>query len=146
MARGSSRARKRKRRRKRGPGPVIGILLLGMLSCWLGLVKVDRQIRAVTINQSPPLWETREEGEVLTLTLLGHSARVDLVPFRAAGEELSRILRTPSAPERLFLGLREAFPLPPLPPYRPQERPAPQLPRKGSFSKEFVFGGMEGWV
>ena len=101
--------------KKRGPGPVLAILLAGAVACWLGLVKVDRQIRAVTINQSPPLWETKEEGETLRLTLLGHTAQVNLSPLRAVKDEISLILQTPSAPERLFRELGERISLPPLP-------------------------------
>lgn len=131
-------AKKKKRpkkgaKKKRGPGPVLAILLAGAVSCWLGLVKVDRQIRAVTINQSPPLWETREEGETLTLTLLGHTAQLDLAPLRAAGEEFCRVLKTPSAPERLLRELGERITLPPLPEYRPKEKP-----RKASAEKMFA--------
>lgn len=48
--------------KRRGPGPALAVLLAGMVCCWLGLVKVDRQIRAVTINRSPPLWETQAAG------------------------------------------------------------------------------------
>lgn len=135
-------AKKKKRpkkgaKKKRGPGPVLAILLAGAVSCWLGLVKVDRQIRAVTINQSPPLWETREEGETLTLTLLGHTAQLDLAPLWAAREEFCRILKTPSAPERLLRELGERITLPPLPEYRPQASPK-EKPRKASAEKMFA--------
>ncbi len=123
--------------KKRGPGPVLAILLAGAVACWLGLVKVDRQIRAVTINQSPPLWETKEEGETLRLTLLGHTAQVNLSPLRAAKDEISLILQTPSAPERLFRELGERISLPPLPEYRPQETPY-EKPRKANAEKMFA--------
>ena len=100
-------------------------------------MKVDRQIRAVTINQSPPLWETKEEGETLRLTLLGHTAQVNLSPLRAVKDEISLILQTPSAPERLFRELGERISLPPLPEYHPQETPR-EKPRKANAEKMFA--------
>lgn len=107
--------RKRERRavsrKKRGPGPVAAILLAGMVCCWMGLVKVDRQIRAVTINQSPPLWERREEGDIVRVTVLGHGAAVDLGPARQAGKaiqtEAQEVLETPGAPARMAMAFVE---------------------------------------
>lgn len=87
--------RKRSLPRRRGPWPAAAILLAGAVCCWTGLVQVDRQIRSVTIQQSPPLWETRLEGDVRSFTLLGRTARVDAGPLRRAGEELRLILETP---------------------------------------------------
>lgn len=118
---------------------MVCILLAGMTACWMGLVKVDRQIRSVTINCSPPLWETKEEGELLTVTLMGKSVTVDLSPLREMGEGLERVLQTPSAPERIWQGIRELLPRMKWPEYRPEERQ--QLPRwekERSFTKEFV--------
>lgn len=93
-------------RKKRGTWPVPAILLAGAVCCWMGLVKVDRQIRAVTINQSPPLWEAREDGDMVFLTLMGQSAAFDLGPVKrvgqAIGEEALRIINTPAAPERVW--------------------------------------------
>lgn len=87
-------------------GPVAAVVLAGVVCCWTGLVKVDRQIRAVTINQSPPLWETKEEGDVVRFTLLGKEAELDLGPARQAGralgEEAVQVLHTPAAPERIW--------------------------------------------
>lgn len=103
-----SKGRKGKRpvpRKKRGPGPVLAILLAGAVCCWLGLVKVDRQIRAVTINRSPPLWETRAAGDDLRVTVLGRRLTLDLAPVRRAGEELVLLLETPPAPARAARGL-----------------------------------------
>lgn len=92
--------------KKRGIWPVLVIFLTGAVCCWMGLVKVDRQIRAVTINQSPPLWEAREDGDMVFLTLMGQSAAFDLGPVKQAGrifgEEAARIINTPSAPERVW--------------------------------------------
>lgn len=100
----------RKGKRKRGIAPA-AVVLAGAVCCWTGLVKVDRQIRAVTINQSPPLWETREEGNILRVTLLGHEAELDLGPARevgqAVGAEVAQILQTPAAPERVWWAVRE---------------------------------------
>ena len=94
------------KRKKRGIGPVAAIFLAGAVCCWMGLVKVDRQIRAVTINQSPPLWEAREMGDTVWFTLMGRQGALDLGPAkqigRAIGEEAVRILNTPSAPERMW--------------------------------------------
>ena len=98
-------------RKKRGPGPAAAILLAGMVCCWMGLVKVDRQIRAVTINQSPPLWERREEGDIVRVTVLGHGAAVDLGPARQAGKaiqtEAREVLETPGAPARMAMAFVE---------------------------------------
>jgi len=97
------------KKKRRGPGPVIAVVLAGMISCWMGLVKVDRQIRSVTINQSPPLWESREEGDVLRVILLGRKMSVDLSPVKRAGETVGELLRTPPAPARLARGVWEAL-------------------------------------
>ena len=98
-------------RKKRGPGPAAAILLAGMVCCWMRLVKVDRQIRAVTINQSPPLWERREEGDIVRVTVLGHGAAVDLGPARQAGKaiqtEAQEVLETPGAPARMAMAFVE---------------------------------------
>ena len=98
------------RRKKRGPGPAAAIVLAAAVCCWTGLVRVDRQIRAVTINQSPPLWESREEGDLVQVTVLGHRMAVDLGPARRAGEaigaQLGEVARTPSAPARVLLAVR----------------------------------------
>lgn len=100
------RKEKRKERKKRGIAPAAAVVLAGAVCCWMGLVKVDRQIRAVTINQSPPLWEAREEGDLLFLTLMGQSAAFDLGPVkqvsRAVSAEAVGILNTPAAPERVW--------------------------------------------
>lgn len=104
---------KGKERKKRGIWPVLAIFLAGAVCCWMGLVKVDRQIRAVTINQSPPLWEAREDGDMVLLTLMGRQAAFDLGPVRQVCrvmvEEAVRIINTPAAPERVW---RMAFLLP----------------------------------
>ena len=80
--------------------------MAGAVCCWTGLVRVDRQIRAVTINQSPPLWEAREDGDLVFLTLMGNQAALDLGPVkrlgRMIGEEAVQILNTPAAPERVW--------------------------------------------
>ena len=106
-----SKKKQPKKRRKRGPLPVLVILLAGVVSCWTGLVKVDRQIRAVTINQSPPLWERREEGDIVRVTVLGHGAAVDLGPARQAGKaiqtEAREVLETPGAPARMAMAFVE---------------------------------------
>lgn len=110
--RGSVKTKERKKR-GRGIGPVVAVMLAGAACCWMGLVKVDRQIRAVTINQSPPLWEAREEGDLVFLTIMGQSAAFDLGPVKRAGqaigEEAVQILHTPSAPERVWRMVREGF-------------------------------------
>lgn len=102
---------KERKKRGRGIGPAAAVVLAGAVCCWMGLVKVDRQIRAVTINQSPPLWETREEGDLVCLTLMGRSAELDLGPVKrlgqAIGEEALRIMNTPAAPERVWRMVRE---------------------------------------
>lgn len=91
----------------------MAVFLTGAVCCWTGLVKVDRQIRAVTINQSPPLWEAREEGDTVFLTLLGNQGSLDLEPVRRVGrmmgEEAVRILRTPAAPERMWKMVTEGM-------------------------------------
>lgn len=101
--------RKSRKRKKRGPVPVIVILMVGAVSCWMGLVKVDRQIRAVTINQSPPLWESREEGDYWKVTLMGRPLELDISPLRRAGEVTAEVLETPSAPVRLAREIWEAL-------------------------------------
>ena len=101
--------KKPRRRKKRGPGPVTAVVLAGMVSCWMGLVKVDRQIRAVTINQSPPLWESRGEGSRWRIIVMGEMVEVDLSPVEKAGETVMELLRTPTAPERLARGMWEAL-------------------------------------
>lgn len=89
------------------------VLLAGTVCCWIGLVKVDRQIRAVTINQSPPLWEAREDGDLVFLTIMGQSAAFDLGPVKrvgqAIGEEAVQILNTPAAPERVWRMVKEGM-------------------------------------
>ena len=60
MARNSP-GKKRRKGKKRGPLPALAACLAGALLCWGGLSTVDRRIRAVTINQSPPLWEIQED-------------------------------------------------------------------------------------
>ena len=100
--------KKRSKGRKRGPLPVMVLCLAGALCCLGGLSTVDRRIRAVTINQSPPLWEVEEEMDregtsVWHLSILGRETTVDLAPLQEVGGEISLILRTPSAPVRLFL-------------------------------------------
>ncbi|MCI8653426.1 MAG: hypothetical protein HFF11_07025 [Angelakisella sp.] len=100
-----SKKKQPKKRRKRGPLPVLVILLAGVVSCWTGLVKVDRQIRAVTINQSPPLWESRTQEDTLCVTLLGNRLELDLSPLRVVGEETGALIKTPPAPVRLVLEL-----------------------------------------
>lgn len=105
MAEKKEKGKKRKKR-GRGSARVAAVLLAGAVCCWTGLVKVDRRIRAVTINQSPPLWEAREDGDLVFLTLMGHQAAFDLGPVkqasRAFGEEALRIIHTPAAPERMW--------------------------------------------
>lgn len=91
--------------KKRGAGPVLCVLLAGVICCWLGLVKVDRQIRAVTINRSPPLWEARGAGEELWVTVLGRQVVLDLGPVLRAGEEFLLVWETPPAPARAARGL-----------------------------------------
>lgn len=102
----AKRRGKRRGKKQRGIGPVAAVVVTGAICCWTGLVRVDRQIRAVTINQSPPLWETREVGDVMEVTLLGRGIQLDLGPVRrtgrALGEEAVQILHTPAAPERLW--------------------------------------------
>ncbi len=100
--------KKPRRRKKRGPGPVIAIVLAGMVCCWMGLVKVDRQIRAVTINQSPPLWESRGEGSRLEIILLGQRMELDFSPVERMGEAVVELVETPGAPVRLMRGAWEA--------------------------------------
>lgn len=94
------------KRKKRGTGRVAAVVLAAMVCCWTGLVKVDRQIRAVTINQSPPLWEAREEGDLVFLTLMGNQGSLDLGPVKQLGqmigEEAVQIINTPAAPERVW--------------------------------------------
>ena len=101
--------RKRERRavsrKKRGPGPVAAILLAGMVCCWMGLVKVDRQIRAVTINHSPPPWESQAAGDEVRLTILGRRVAVDLSPLQRVQKEAALLLETPPAPVRAVLDL-----------------------------------------
>ncbi len=103
--------RGKKKRGRRGPGPVAAVLLTAAVCCWTGLVQVDRQIRAVTINQSPPLWERREEGDIVRVTVLGHGAAVDLGPARQAGKaiqtEAREVLETPGAPARMAMAFVE---------------------------------------
>ena len=103
--------RGKKKRGRRGPGPVAAVLLTAAVCCWTGLVQVDRQIRAVTINQSPPLWERREEGDIDRVTVLGHGAAVDLGPARQAGKaiqtEAREVLETPGAPARMAMAFVE---------------------------------------
>lgn len=105
------------RKKKRGPGPVAAIVLAAAVCCWTGLVRVDRQIRAVTINQSPPLWESREEGDLVQVTVLGHRMAADLGPARRAGEaigaQLEEVAQTPSAPVRVLLAVRSLAERPP---------------------------------
>lgn len=107
--------KKRGKRKGRGKeaGRVAAVLLAGAVCCWMGLVKVDRRIRAVTINQSPPLWEAKEEGDLIYLTLMGSQAALELGPVKrlgqAIGEEAVQILNTPAAPERLWRMLREGM-------------------------------------
>jgi hypothetical protein len=101
---------KRKKPGRRGPLPALALCLAGALCCLGGLSAVDRRIRAVTINQSPPLWEVEEELDregtsVWHLTILGRETTVDLAPLQEAGREISLILRTPPAPVRLLLAL-----------------------------------------
>ena len=103
--------RGKKKRGRRGPVPVAAVLLTAAVCCWTGLVQVDRQIRAVTINQSPPLWERREEGDIVRVTVLGHGAEVDLGPARQAGKaiqtEAQEVLETPGAPARMAMAFVE---------------------------------------
>ena len=106
MARNSP-GKKRRKGKKRGPLPALAACLAGALLCWGGLSTVDRRIRAVTINQSPPLWEIQEDldqegSAVWRLTILGRETTLDLAPLQDLGRELSLILRTPPAPVRLF--------------------------------------------
>lgn len=104
---------KRKKRKKRGMGPVAAVVMAGAVCCWMGLVKVDRQIRTVTINQSPPLWEAKEEGNMIFLTLMGQSAAFDFGPVKQVGQAVSvevvRIWNTPSAPERMWRMVQKGF-------------------------------------
>lgn len=89
---------------RRGIAPAVAVGM-AVCCCWTGLVRVDRRIRAVTINQSPPLWEAREEGDLIRFTLLGRGAVLDLGPVRRTGRLMgaaaAEVLSTPSAPERL---------------------------------------------
>ena len=108
--------RGKKKRGRRGPGPVAAVLLTAAVCCWTGLVQVDRQIRAVTINQSPPLWERREEGDIVRVTVLGHGAAVDLFDGmqsdkgqagKAIQTEAQEVLETPGAPARMAMAFVE---------------------------------------
>ena len=96
-------------KKKRGPGAAGAVLLAGAVCCWMGLVRVDRQIRSVTIHRSPPLWEVRAEGELRVYTVLGKSLEVDLGPVRGAAEELRMVLETPPAGVRVAMIAAEWF-------------------------------------
>ena len=101
--------RGKKKRGRRGPGPVAAVLLTAAVCCWTGLVQVDRQIRAVTINHSPPLWESQAAGDEVRLTILGRRVAVDLSPLQRVQKEAALLLETPPAPVRAVLDLWAAL-------------------------------------